>query len=141
MVYPMLLHRKIENQTDIKNANDYLTKYNNIDDLYKNSTFGTVNKVIGDYYEDVQKEVVKLRKFGNFKSLDFNNPLIKKYYNGNEKGTLNISHRKLDYILEVEEKNREMLNWVDFPYSVSYMDFNQSQYAGLVELLNKVMVF
>lgn len=141
-IYPTMLCRKMINPADIKIANDFIYKYKNLSEMYRNDTFDVVNKVVHKYHKEVKNEVKSLEKYDGFKYVDFNDELISKYYDVNQPSTLKIkTERKLNYLLDVQDKNNETTKWVNISYYAKSENLNNQKYSGLVEVLKKVMVF
>ena len=141
-LYPTMLHRKMINPANIKIANEYIQKYNKLDDLYCNDNFHVINKVVKDYHTKVKAEIETLEKYKQFEYVNFDHYLISKYFDTNQKADISIkTERELNYLLEVESKNEKTLRWIEMPYNMSSRDLLDDYYGGLVSILKKVMVF
>jgi hypothetical protein len=143
-LYPTMLRRKMVNPANIAKANSYISKYSELEDsIYVNKTFDVINKVTCDYHNEVKQEIDSLKSFENYSLIDFDHPLIKKWFDTtNAKSDLVLkTERKLNYLLEVQEKNKEILKWVDMPWHIHNNTLREERYNGLVELLKKVLVF
>lgn len=141
-IFPTLLRRKIVNPTDIKVANNYIDRYNNLNGLYRNKSFKDVNAVVAKYRKEVKEEVKTLKPYRDYESIDFNSELVAKYFDASKAGTLRIAtERQMNYLYEVQDKNIDKIKWINIPYYAEDEDFTEGRYSGLVELLKKVMVF
>ena len=143
MLYPLMLRRKMVNPIDILAANDYLDKIDELDSIYRNETFDSINKVVKEYWDAIKAEKEELKPYRKYDDANLNHDLITKYVDLNKmKGKLVIkTERKLNYLFEVEDKNKKMLEWVNLPYYADEANFTENRYSGLVEMLKKVMVF
>jgi hypothetical protein len=145
LLYPILLRRKMINPQNINAAIEFINRYNNLDGLYKGN-FGKINtKVVRDRI-DIEKEVEELKKYEKYRYVDFSNDLIKKYVDADirKKDIVIKTEKKLDYLLKVQDKNKDVIRWIDLPYYnnddvLKFADNNS--YDNLVKLLKKVMVF
>jgi len=143
-LYPTMLRRKMINPANVQKAVSYMEQVNNLDNLYQNSTFKVVNKTCANYYEAIQAELDSLSMYKKFEHINFNNSLMKNFVDVSKmKCDLKIkTQRKLTYLLKVEEDNKEIIRWINFPsYNAKYVDFTKEYHNGLVSLLKKVMVF
>ena len=143
MLYPILLRRKMVNPIDIKTANEFVYKSDRLQNLFKNKQLGLINKVAGDYLQLVKDEVDTLKPYENYKTVNFDHPLISKHFDATKgKASVTIkNNRQLQYLLDIQEKNINVLKWVNMPYYIEDEDFTSTRNDGLVELLKKVMVF
>ena len=143
LLYPIMLRRKMVNPVDIKTANEFTYKTNNLDGLFYHKQLGLVNKVAGDYLQVVKDEVAELKSYENYQSIDFSHPLISKYFDPTKgKAEVKIkSERQLQYLLDCQDKNKNLLKWVNMPYYIEDENLESTRNNGLVELLKKVMVF
>ena len=115
------------NPLDIKTANNFTSKFNELQGLYNNKQIDLVNAVVAKYRKEVKEEVDSLVQYKGFKEIDFNHPLISKYFdiNNSNAGTLKIkTERQLNYLLETQSKNTELLRWIDMPYYVEDEDLS-----------------
>lgn len=145
LIYPILLRRKFVNPLNVLVANNYISKHDGLEGVFANESFGIINKVAADYYKEVKKEIEDLKVFEKYEHVNFNSELISKYVDVSKitNATLIIkTERQLNYLLEVQNRNKEVIKWIDFPVSnMKYLDLNRDCYIGLVEVLKKVMVF
>ena len=142
-LYPTMLRRKMINPANIKAAVDFLKKFEDVPSLYKNKNLDVVNKVVHKYYEEVKAEAKELEKYEDYQYMDFDCELVSKYVKfDNLKSDLVIkTDKKLAYLYEVADKNKDIIKWVNLPYYADDVDLKGNNYSGLVELLKKVMVF
>lgn len=139
-VYPTLLHRKMINFSNVKIANDYIEKYDDLNFLYKNKEFKIISKTVGNYIEKIHQEIEELKGYIKFSDINFNNDLINNWIK-NPKADLKIKTDKyLNYLYDIQERNNDVLKWVNLPY-YGTIDLNNDKYSGLVNVLKKVLVF
>lgn len=144
LLYPILLRRKMINPANIEAATKFVNRYSDLSELYKGN-FGKINTKVVRYKIEVEKEVEELKKYSRYSNINFDHYLITKYVNINTKAkkTLVIkTTKKLDYLLKIDAKNKDIINWFNLPY----MYYNEGvkfedKHDGLVALLKKVMVF
>jgi hypothetical protein len=144
LVYPMILRRKMINPNNIKIANDFVKKFEDLEEIYTSTGMELINAVAAKYYKEVKAEKADLEKYENFRYIDFNSTLVTKYFDPNKETKADLlikTERQLDYLLGVQAKNAKTLKWIEMPYYVSKNDLSEDRYSGLVELLKKVMVF
>jgi len=112
LLYPMMLRRKMVNPLDIKTANDFSSKWSEVQGIFQSKHMGLINNVASKYRKEVDEEVETLASYKGFRSVDFTHPLIAKYFNASnsKSGSLKIkTERQLNYLLDIQAKNAKVL--------------------------------
>lgn len=140
--YVKMLHRKIDLIKKYFENKDFLNNANKIDDLYKSDLFKEVNPRWGAMVEDVMKFHETVKDLKKFESLSYRAGMLKKYIDiDNVKPSMEAQRidKKVDKIVRLQEKNVEILNYINMPYR--YETISDERKKILIDILTKVMDF
>lgn len=138
--YYRMIQRK-ENQiiNELKNM-DIVSKYHNIDRLYKSEVFCEISPIWKNRIKKIEKHINTLNS--NFIGIRDFKPILSNYIDFNnvqQTGEEKVIRKYIEKLEKIESINYDTLELIRIPYGIEYMNENKKQ--TLIKILKSVMSF
>jgi hypothetical protein len=138
---PMMAQRKLKYVPMARKANNFVEQWEDVSSVYKSTGFDLVNKNIAEKVERVRNVVETCKKYGHYRYVNLNFLKESKYVNNEElEAAENVEmdeQETLNYLLELTEKNKNKLYFIDVPHTISPNEYNK--HSELIDILQIVI--
>jgi hypothetical protein len=140
--YVKMLHRKIDLIKKYFENKDLLTSVEKIGEFYQSDLFKEINPRWGKMVSDVMEHHATIKDLNKYSNLQYQSHKLKKYIDIDSikpsKEAIRIE-KKIDQIVRLQEKNAEILNYINMPYR--YDRLSDERKKIIIDILTKVMDF
>lgn len=140
--YVKMLHRKVDLIKTYFENKDLLKSIEKVNEFYQSDLFKEINPRWGSIVSDVMEHYAKIKHLNQYSNLQYQGQKLKKYIDIDSikpsAEAIRIE-KKIDQIVRLQEKNAEILNYINMPYR--YDGLSDERKKIMVDILTKVMDF